>query len=40
MTGDQKPSWTGRDFDLSRATFGALAPLSAGVATVTWERLG
>lgn len=37
---DRGPAtWTGRDFDLSRATFAALAPLRAGVATVTWERL-
>ncbi len=34
---DRGPAaWTGRDFDLSRATFAALAPLSAGVATVSW----
>lgn len=33
-------SWTGRDFDLSRAAFAAISPLSAGVATVTWERVG
>lgn len=37
---DRGPAtWTGRDFDLSRATFRALAPLDDGVATVTWERL-
>lgn len=30
-------SWTGRDLDLSRAAFAALAPLSAGVVSVTWE---
>ncbi|MDQ6948077.1 MAG: septal ring lytic transglycosylase RlpA family protein [Actinomycetota bacterium] len=32
--------WTGRDFDLSRGTFELLAPLSSGVATVTWTVLG
>ncbi len=34
---DRGPAaWTGRDFDLSRGTFAALAPLSAGVARVSW----
>ncbi len=38
---DRGPAaWTGRDFDLSRGTFAQLAPLSVGVATVSWERLG
>lgn len=38
---DRGPAtWTGRDFDLSKATFAQLAPLSAGVATISWERLG
>ncbi len=35
---DRGPAaWTGRDFDLSRALFAELAPLGAGVVTVTWE---
>jgi rare lipoprotein A (peptidoglycan hydrolase) len=33
-------SWTGKTFDLSRGAFARVAPLSAGVATVTWERVG
>lgn len=37
---DRGPFVAGRDFDLSEGTFAALAPLSAGVATVTWEQLG
>lgn len=35
---DRGPAaWTGKTFDLSRAAFGAIAPLGAGVVTVTWE---
>lgn len=35
---DRGPSRrTGRALDLSRASFAAIAPLSAGVVTVTWE---
>lgn len=38
---DRGPAaWTGKQFDLSRAMFSALAPLSAGVVTVTWEVAG
>lgn len=32
-------AWTGKQFDLSTAAFAALAPLSAGVITVSWEVL-
>lgn len=34
---DRGPFVGGRLFDLSRAAFAAVAPLSSGVATVTWE---
>lgn len=35
---DRGPAvWTGRELDLSRAAFAAIAPLSRGVVTVTWE---
>lgn len=35
---DRGPAaWTGRQFDLSRGAFAAVAPLSAGIATVTWS---
>ncbi len=38
---DRGPAqWTGKTFDLSRGAFALVAPLSAGVATVTWERVG
>lgn len=38
---DRGPAaWTGRDFDLSRGAFARLAPLSSGVATVTWAVVG
>lgn len=37
---DRGPYVAGRDFDLSEGTFAQLAPLSAGVATVTWEPVG
>lgn len=30
-------TWTGRDFDLSMATFAAIAPLGAGEITVQWR---
>lgn len=30
-------AWTGRTYDLSRGAFAAIAPLSAGVVTVTAE---
>lgn len=33
-------AWTGRRFDLSQATFAAIAPLGAGVVDVTVERRG
>lgn len=35
---DRGPAaWTGREFDLSRGAFSAIAPLSRGVIDVTWE---
>lgn len=35
---DRGPAaWTGRELDLSRAAFAAIAPLGAGVVEVTWE---
>jgi rare lipoprotein A len=35
---DRGPAaWTGKTFDLSRAAFAEIAPLSRGVVTVTWE---
>lgn len=35
---DRGPAaWTGRELDLSRAAFAAIAPLGAGVVDVTWE---
>ena len=37
---DRGPFVTGRAFDLSRGTFARIAPLSVGVITVTWERVG
>lgn len=38
---DRGPSaWTGKTFDLSRGAFARVAPLSAGVAVVTWEVVG
>ncbi len=38
---DRGPAaWTGKTFDLSEAAFARVAPLSAGVATVTWEVVG
>lgn len=38
---DRGPAaWTGKAFDLSKGAFARVAPLSAGVATVTWERVG
>lgn len=38
---DRGPSpWTGKTFDLSRGAFATIAPLSAGVITATWERVG
>lgn len=35
---DRGPYIPGRTFDLSREAFAAIAPLGAGVATVTWEE--
>lgn len=38
---DRGPAaYTGRDFDLSRAVFAAVAPLSAGVVEVSWSVVG
>lgn len=34
---DRGPFVRGREFDLSRAAFASIAPLSAGVAEVAWE---
>lgn len=33
-------SWTGRQFDLSRGAFAAIAALDSGVITVTWSVVG
>lgn len=38
---DRGPAaWTGKTFDLSRGAFARVAPLSAGVATLTWAVVG
>jgi rare lipoprotein A len=34
---DRGPFAGGRSFDLSRGTFGAIAPLGSGVISVQWE---
>jgi rare lipoprotein A len=36
---DRGPFVDGRTFDLSRAAFASIAPLGAGVASVTWSRV-
>lgn len=36
---DRGPFIAGRTFDLSRATFAAIAPLGAGAVTVSWSQL-